>query len=365
MNLSPELLQRIDHHIHQVEQHLAGLAADEQQEILQTVRTHIHDALEHRSNGNPSKNILEAILAEMDPPESYGSALQNTAAEARPKQKQRHALPLFIALSLIMIGICIFLIKSTTTAHATQRGPAPVIGTWESIDFVSEIDHFEPGTRTFQNALYLKGLTLNPDGTTHKSGWTWTNNLLIQDGDKTAGKFTIQNISDTNYLFLEWISGDVTIRKQKPKYYVMKRAQPLNPPKLETIQEGAGCGPFKTGASRKQLIAQLGHPDPNSTDTWLRWQRHHINALVDNERGAIELRFNPGFAGSTSKGIRIGSSAADLQAAYGEPNHITDKDGRKKLIWPQLGILTWLSTENTVTQIVIFKPHSPKAQPAT
>jgi hypothetical protein len=74
MNLPIELITRINDHIGNVQQHLGELPPDEQREILQALETHIHDALEARSNGNQDIQVLEAIIAEMDPPESYGSA---------------------------------------------------------------------------------------------------------------------------------------------------------------------------------------------------------------------------------------------------------------------------------------------------
>ncbi len=72
MNLPTELKARIYDHIGTVQKHLGELPSDEQREILQSLEAHIHDALEARSGGQPTLNLLEAILAEIDPPESYG-----------------------------------------------------------------------------------------------------------------------------------------------------------------------------------------------------------------------------------------------------------------------------------------------------
>ena len=46
---------------------------------------------------------------------------------------------------------------------------------------------------------------------------------MIHRGDKTAAKYEIKKIGDNEYLFLEWKSGDYTIRHMKPKYYVLKK----------------------------------------------------------------------------------------------------------------------------------------------
>jgi bla regulator protein BlaR1 len=40
---------------------------------------------------------------------------------------------------------------------------------------------------------------------------------------KTASHYTIKKIKGSEYLFMEWKSGDYTIRGMKPAYYVMRR----------------------------------------------------------------------------------------------------------------------------------------------
>ena len=72
MNLSNELTAQVNAHLGEVRKYLGNLPADERQEILQSIESHIYDALETRSNGEPTPALLEAVIAEMDPPESYG-----------------------------------------------------------------------------------------------------------------------------------------------------------------------------------------------------------------------------------------------------------------------------------------------------
>ena len=55
-----------------VSRHLGDEPADERAEILRDLETHIHDALRRRSGQSPTLADLQAVLAEMDPPESYG-----------------------------------------------------------------------------------------------------------------------------------------------------------------------------------------------------------------------------------------------------------------------------------------------------
>jgi bla regulator protein BlaR1 len=101
-----------------------------------------------------------------------------------------------------------------------------VIGTWKSVDFVGEMDHFKPGEKQWKGRggeLYLKELIFLPDGKTFKPWWTWTKGLVFHSGDKTASKYIIKNIDGSTYMFFEWKSGDYTIRHQKPAYYVLKK----------------------------------------------------------------------------------------------------------------------------------------------
>jgi len=109
-----------------------------------------------------------------------------------------------------------------------------VLGRWTSVDFVDEPSQFNPEQRNFGGDLYLKELKFLAGGKTSalyatekgvgtSTVFTWTKGVVIHSGDKTAAKYEIKKISDKAYLFLEWKSGDYTIRHMKPKYYVLKK----------------------------------------------------------------------------------------------------------------------------------------------
>ena len=84
-----------------------------------------------------------------------------------------------------------------------------------------------------------------------------------------------------------------------------------------------------------------------------------VNCLVDANGTVIEVRFNKGFKGATSRGIQVGSDEKDLLAAYGEPKQIERMPKAKKLLYPQLGMLFWVA-DGKVTQIVVYLAKSPK-----
>jgi hypothetical protein len=98
-----------------------------------------------------------------------------------------------------------------------------VIGTWKSVDFVREMEHFEADKKQWKGDLYLKELIFMPNGKTFKPWWTWTKGLVFHSGSKTASKYHIKEIDGSTYMFFEWKSGDYTIRYMKPFYYVLKR----------------------------------------------------------------------------------------------------------------------------------------------
>ena len=96
-----------------------------------------------------------------------------------------------------------------------------VIGEWKSVDFVQKMDDFKPGKQLWTGDLYLKGMTFMAGGRTG-GPWQWSKGVLFHPGDKSLGKYEIRELGGARYLFMEWISGDVLIRGQEPRYYVLK-----------------------------------------------------------------------------------------------------------------------------------------------
>jgi uncharacterized protein YecT (DUF1311 family) len=132
-------------------------------------------------------------------------------------------------------------------------------------------------------------------------------------------------------------------------------AKPPVHPGQNKIVEGEGWRGFRVGATREELIKDLGKPDNDPKDRWLQWKKKYsIHCLLDDTRGAFELRFDQGFKDETTQGIGIGSSLKKALAAYGEPTTQEDRGGAKKLIWSSKGILIWFGGDKA-SQIVVFK----------
>jgi hypothetical protein len=112
---------------------------------------------------------------------------------------------------------------AVTEAPAFVDDPA-VIGSWTSVDFVQSMEAFVPGKKSWQGDLFLKGIQFNPGGET-AGPWKWSKGTLWHPGDQTLAKYTIKEMGGTQFLFMEWMSGDVIIRGEKPRYYVLTRVQ--------------------------------------------------------------------------------------------------------------------------------------------
>jgi len=121
------------------------------------------------------------------------------------------------------------------------------------------------------------------------------------------------------------------------------------------IAEGKGWNGFKLGATREELIKALGQPDSDSDNRWMKWEQTHVHCLLDDAHGAFELRFDEGFPGLTTAGIKIGSPLKDALAAYGEPSSQENVGSAKKLLWSSKGILIWFQEDRTAQIVLVQK----------
>jgi len=77
MNTDPTIAQGIANFLDRVAEHLVSKTPAQRREILADLESHIYEALASRAAGRqPAADVLKAVLAEMDPPESYGQSSQ-------------------------------------------------------------------------------------------------------------------------------------------------------------------------------------------------------------------------------------------------------------------------------------------------
>lgn len=100
-----------------------------------------------------------------------------------------------------------------------------VLGSWKSIDLVSEIKDFSTKNMHFEGKLQLDELIFDEygymPGIYHRK--TWTKGYVLDHKYQTASKYTIEKIGKDKYMFYEWKTGDYIYRGMKPRYYVLKK----------------------------------------------------------------------------------------------------------------------------------------------
>jgi hypothetical protein len=130
------------------------------------------------------------------------------------------------------------------------------IGQWESVDFVRDVNDFQPGKKSSQKELFLKGIEFQNGGATSTT-FRWENGWLLHEDGKTRAQYYIRRMGDSTYLFLPWLSGDVTVRGQKPSYYVLKKVsndkQPSGKEQVAARKSRGAFQPIETVDSVKEF----------------------------------------------------------------------------------------------------------------
>lgn len=104
-----------------------------------------------------------------------------------------------------------------------EQGP---LGKWESVDLVQKVEDFKAGEKSWRGELFLEGIEFKKGGKTSNPMMpAWENEWILHRDGQTKAKYIIKEIDGASYLFLPWLSGDVTIRGQKPSYYVLKKVK--------------------------------------------------------------------------------------------------------------------------------------------
>ena len=79
MNLSSDLQAKIENYLNAVNAQLGDKSEAARRELLTQLREHIAEAVRHRS-ATPTAADVEAVLAEMDPPESFAEESDQPSA---------------------------------------------------------------------------------------------------------------------------------------------------------------------------------------------------------------------------------------------------------------------------------------------
>ena len=111
-----------------------------------------------------------------------------------------------------------------------------ILGRWISVDYLcdkSEKKNYSPDRKYFSGELYFKemeffenGLCTSDYGGEIISGekmQTWTKGYVLRKWNSTACAYEIQQHGDTEYLIMEWKSGDYRWGNMETDYYVFMR----------------------------------------------------------------------------------------------------------------------------------------------
>ena len=108
-----------------------------------------------------------------------------------------------------------------------------VLGEWLPVDFVSTPEEFDPQRKW--DYLALKDINFLSDGTLIRhyedimssQTWTdkWTKGAVLDLRKHTVNAYEIREVDGTEYLFVQWKTGNYIFGYHDPYYYVFKRKQ--------------------------------------------------------------------------------------------------------------------------------------------
>ena len=108
-----------------------------------------------------------------------------------------------------------------------------ILGKWKSVAFVQNKDDFSPENVDSSFEPYFKEIDFLPNGEcssvygdeiiSGRHAQEWTNGFVLRKWNCTACAYEIKNIDDTEYLFIEWKSGDYRWGGFDTDYYVFRR----------------------------------------------------------------------------------------------------------------------------------------------
>lgn len=115
------------------------------------------------------------------------------------------------------------------------------VGQWEQIDFVASIDEFDSKNITKRDYIETGIHNFYDDGreihyADKKNGIAeckWTKGYVVElSEDDTISEYVIKQINGKTFMFIQWKTGDYTVRGQKPNYYVYLKTSDIPDPEF-------------------------------------------------------------------------------------------------------------------------------------
>ncbi|MBI6875244.1 M56 family metallopeptidase [Clostridium aciditolerans] len=152
-----------------------------------------------------------------------------------------------------------------------------LIGRWQSLDLVPNIEDFKVDTKFFKDNLYVKELNFTGEGKVSKTVFTWTKDHILNPVDKTDSKYLIKDINGSTYMFFEWKNGDYTLRGIKPRYYVLKKIS--STPSLTTNMFGEEV---------KTRTDKIDYPFVNDSQVIGKWESVDFVQKIENFKPGLQ-----------------------------------------------------------------------------
>ncbi len=148
---------------------------------------------------------------------------------------------IYLWMQFLTIALLIFLLSGCVSRQKQAESLTPpaidyvlqtdrnILGTWKAIDFVNHPQDFDPARRNWKGDFPLKEMIFSEGGAVqytyekpNKQRHRWAAGK-VDPLDERPAYYYLREIDGRTFLFLEWISGDVTLRGMVPKYYVLRR----------------------------------------------------------------------------------------------------------------------------------------------
>lgn len=108
-----------------------------------------------------------------------------------------------------------------------------VLGKWKAVGFVRRKEDFSPQKNQIGFDLFFKEIEFLPKGdcisiyggktVSGRDMQEWTKGHVLRKWNSTACAYEIREIDNTEYMFMEWKSGDYCLGGLEAKYYVFVR----------------------------------------------------------------------------------------------------------------------------------------------
>lgn len=131
------------------------------------------------------------------------------------------SIVIVICISVLLLNYCYRNVDNTNMAFENDT---EVIGTWNTVDYVRDINSFDPNNES-NDTLSFKGILINDNGLTSFYNWKWTKGYIINYSMHTTSAYKIKTINGSTYMFMQWKSGDYVYLNMKPYYYVLKKEE--------------------------------------------------------------------------------------------------------------------------------------------